>query len=88
MLQCHVLAVSVNMSGWKSYFDSFLNHCCLHNHTLSCFLAILVMNAIKVILLKYVVFTSHRAQSSLGPGQSTIELPCIRFGGKVGSFLQ
>ena len=52
------------------------------------FLAILVMNGIKVILLKYVFFTGHRALSSLGLRQHTVELPHIRFGGKVGSYLQ
>ena len=40
------------MSGLQSSLHSFLNHGWLHNHTLSCFFAILVMNAIKV-MLKY-----------------------------------
>ena len=51
-------------------------------------LAIFVMNAIKVVLLEYVVITGRRAKSALGLGQRTVELPHIRFGGKVDSYLQ
>ena len=85
--ECYILLLFVNMSGWSSFVYSFLKHCWLHNHALL-FLAILVMNAIQVILLKYVVFTGYRPQSSLGLGQRTVELPHIRFGGKVGSYLE
>ena len=31
MPQCHALAVSVNMSGWKSYFKVFVNNCWLQS---------------------------------------------------------